>query len=87
VLVVFSLISVMWCVCVQWNVVYVNGPSHCKLELNIYNGFTRGYIVEANRLNVSLASKIFEALHACDDVQPYCSDRGTPHCFAICIPS
>jgi hypothetical protein len=55
VLVVFSLISVMWCVCVQWNVVYVNGPSHCKLELNIYNGFTRGYIVEANRLNVSLA--------------------------------
>jgi hypothetical protein len=55
VLIVFSLRSVMWCVWVQWNVVYVNGPSHCKLELNIYNGFTRGYIVEANRLNVSLA--------------------------------
>lgn len=37
----------------EWNISYLSGSSHCKLQFHIYEGQTQAFIVEANRLNVS----------------------------------
>lgn len=46
----------------EWNIVYLNGPSHCKLQLHVYTGFTSGHIVEANKLNGD--SSLFRSVYS-----------------------
>lgn len=36
---------------IKWECVYAFGPAHCKFELNIYQGFSCGHVVEGNRLS------------------------------------
>lgn len=46
----------------QWNLYYVNGSCHCKMQVHIYAGFSNGYVVEGNRLQGD--SSLFRSLYS-----------------------
>ena len=38
----------------EWNIIHLNGSSHCKAQFHIYAGASKKFVVEGNKLSVSL---------------------------------